>query len=156
MDANSVYWTAGTASYDTGAVMKVPLAGGAAVALASGAPEPDSIAVDATAVYWTTGKGGTVMKVPLAGGTITTLASGSSAWAIAVDAASVYWATGSEGSVLKVPLAGGPIVTLASGQADTAAVAVDASSVYWTNRGTYDSSGALTGYSGAVLKLGPQ
>jgi hypothetical protein len=112
--------------------------------------------VNAKAVYWTTGKGSTVMKVPLGGGSITTLASGHPAWAVTVDATSVYWATGSEGSVLKVPLAGGPIITLASGQSDTAAVAVDATSVYWTNRGTEDSSGALTGCSGAVMKLCPK
>lgn len=112
--------------------------------------------MDATAVYWTTGKGSTVMKVPLEGGIITTLASGHPAWAIAVDAASVYWSTGSEGSVLKVPLSGGPIITLVSGQSAAAAVAVDATSVYWSSRGTFDSNGSLTGNSGAVMKLCPK
>ena len=57
--------------------MKLPLAGGAPVALATGLDDPNGIAVDGTSVYWTN-LGGTVMKLPLAGGAPVTLAAAQS------------------------------------------------------------------------------
>jgi hypothetical protein len=124
----------------TGTVMKVPLAGGTPVMLASSPNVVFDIAVDATSVYWTSdafspGPGtGTIMKVSRDGGTPVTLASGQSLpFEIAVDTTSVYWTTNNDGTVMKVPLAGGTPVTLASGQNVPNAIAVDATSVYWAS-----------------------
>jgi Putative metal-binding motif len=102
----------------------------------------DSVAVDATSVYWTSsssyGPGtGAVMKLPIGGGNPITLASEQDTWGrLAVDATSVYWTTYAlygdhSGAVMKVPIDGGNPTTLASGQIDPSGVAVDATNVYW-------------------------
>lgn len=128
VDAESVYWT----SADEGTVMKVPIAGGAPVALATGQDSPLGIAVDATHVYWVN-EGGTVMKVPVAGGPPSAIADGQlKPKDIAVDATSVYW-TNDGGTVMKAPLEGGSPVALAEGQRNPRKLAIDAESVYWTN-----------------------
>jgi len=140
VDSTSVYWT----DPAVGAVMKVPIGGGAPTTLASG---PDfgegspyggfSIVLDATSVYWLNageladgGGDGFVVKVPLDGGTATTFLSGQGLYGdIAVDATSVYFATTvcpNDGgncecdggscptAFLKMPIDGGAPTTLAS------------------------------------------
>jgi hypothetical protein len=62
VDGTSVYWT--NFGIPTGAVMKVPISGGAPTTLASGQDFPQGIAVDGTSVYWTNnGDPGRVMKL---------------------------------------------------------------------------------------------
>jgi hypothetical protein len=80
-----------------GAVMRMPVGGGTPIMLASGQLNPQCVAVDATAIYWTNegtiaGTDGTVMKLPAGGGAPMTLADGQyKPFGIAIDATRVYW-----------------------------------------------------------------
>jgi hypothetical protein len=84
--------------------MKVPIAGGVPMTLASKLDYPSGIAVDGSNVYWvndgTSTSPGAVVRVPLSGGTPTTLASSVGPSAIAVDAHNVYWTTEKSNSSL--------------------------------------------------------
>ena len=109
VDATNLYWTnSGSptdAAWPDGTVMKMPLAGGEAVALASNQPGPFNLVVDATNVYWTNydngGPNGALMIVPIAGGTPTPLAAAHS-YGIAVDATTIYWTDFISGVVEKL------------------------------------------------------
>jgi uncharacterized repeat protein (TIGR03803 family) len=161
----SVYFTTdGIGANGNGALMKVPIAGGAAITLAEPGephtPPPRPLAVDGTSVYWMNFGGATgarsVMKVPvpLTGGAPTTYPFGASY--VVADDTSVYWAGGSPPgttTIVKASLGGGVATTLAAGPFDqVTGLAVDATSVYWT---TYERD-ADGGVTGRVLKLTPK
>jgi hypothetical protein len=91
----------------TGSILRVPLAGGPVVTLASGLNTPQAIAVDSTDVYVAVEYGineSYIAKVSKSGGPVVTLVGGQQdTTAIAVDEASVYWlCTHSAGSVRKL------------------------------------------------------
>jgi hypothetical protein len=143
VDAASVYWTDSA----RGNVMKVGLAGGAAITLADGQQEPLGIAVDAGHVYWVDSAAGTIMRVPLSGGLVDTLAAGQlQPRDLVVSSGSVYWVNNGksslevvrDGSVMKVDLPNGKPVSLATSEVWPTAIAIDGTSLYWTNAGTQD------------------
>jgi hypothetical protein len=142
VDSANVYWILGAS------ILKVPLHGGASpVTLASG-ERPDSLAVDATTVYWSDEgytRLGNVMSLPSSGGQATTLVSGRirTQPGIAVDAANVYFIDPGYNSVdvKKVPIQGGAAVTIGSSPDPAYSLAAlplpvqagqIASSVYWS------------------------
>jgi hypothetical protein len=143
LDSANVYWTThwgtGPDGIVNGAVLKVPLDGGIPTTLASGPYRPDTLAVNAGNVYWTTWGTDTpaVMKVAIDGGAPTVVASAGSG-CFAVDATNLY-SCSLEGDIMKAPIAGGAPTTLASAQNLLGNIAIDATSVYWIDSDLYTS-----------------
>jgi hypothetical protein len=154
VDAQNVYWS--ESNYNDpngngGTIMKVSLAGGAAIKMASTSTFVSGIASDGTYVYWGTATYntniGSLFKLGInspTGTTPTTVATDQDEVGYPVLVGGfVYWAEPSGGAINKVSLNGGPITTLAMGPAKPSGLAVDASSVYWT-----------TNDDGTVMKVG--
>lgn len=134
LNATHVFW-ANTAG--DGSIMSMPLDGAPPTVLTSGQPTPTDLAVDASNVYFLSGRN--VFKVSLSGGPASVIATGQSAgWSIAVDQDTVYWAEGdfaqANGLVSKVSVNGGTVTILAQAQRFPGALVVDATSLYWGNR----------------------
>jgi hypothetical protein len=144
LDSSSVYFFE-----DEGVLNRVALQGGIPGQLAV-VQIPQSLAVDASNVYWTqypedgpSGVTGNVMQMPKAGGPQTVLASGHRLGSIAVDATSVYWVDFDGSAVNRVPIGGGDTVTLATGSMGDAIV-VDGVSVYYWITDSGSAVGVLT------------
>lgn len=113
--------------------------------LASDPHGANSVAVDATSVYWTSsgsaqgvvGPPGAVMKAPLAGGHAVTLASDQPyPTSLRVDGGYLYWVTfdrgTGSGSVVRESVCGGPAITLASQQPRLGSCVVSSDALYCT------------------------
>lgn len=101
---------------------------------------PNSLATDATNVYWTNADNGDVMTVAKSGGAPTVVASREGYGAdVAADDVNVYWSVhGSGGSpIFATPKAGGTTKQLATSGYLTG-LAIDQERVYWS-----DSSGHM-------------
>lgn len=155
LDATNIYVTE-LGTFDTatgmrksdGKVNKISLVTGAVTALATGLSGPQTIAIDATNVYWTeiansVAGAGYIKQTPIIPGTTQTLLSGvSSSQNIAIDSSSVYfWSA--YGALSKVAINGGNAAEVTSGMNGTLPLAVNASSIYWTENAN----------GGAVKKL---
>ena len=87
---DGIVWT----NYSAGTVMKAPLDGGAAIAIATKQSGPCAIATDGTNLYWTNSTNGTVIKMPLTGRIPIVLAGNQrEPSAIAVGPTTVTWMT---------------------------------------------------------------
>jgi hypothetical protein len=154
-DGAHVYWTSAQGGNKGGAVLEMPLGGGAITTLASaGLVGPFAIAVDATNAYFTDGfVGGGVIEVPLGGGTPVTLFAAppglpvlqsQQPWSVAVDAKNVYWTIqedsfqtiGNHSPIQAVPIDGGTPTTLAFSTCGSGAVATDGVDVFFTDCGS--------------------
>jgi hypothetical protein len=164
VDTANLYWGTADSAGATGTVMKMPLAGGSPVAVASAPGLIVALAVDATSVYWST-SAQTLLSAPLSGidgGSPAQLAM-DLAQGLALDATSVYWASYNDDSVNKVPKVpvdgGSPVVLVPApdgGVAGGNQITLDTTSVYWTNRVTGAvSSAPLAGGTGTPLATGP-
>jgi hypothetical protein len=101
-DATHTYWTSGL---EMGAVMQAGLGGGVPLTLVANQFYPNAIAVDASNVYFTVGKGGggTVVKVPIGGGAAVTLASAQAyPTSVAVNSTRVFWVNFGTGTINSV------------------------------------------------------
>ena len=144
VDSSGVYWIDAnqcvgqpSCSGLTGAVLTLPPGGTTPVVLATVLTSPDTLALDATNVYWGT-TDGRVMKVLKSGGTSTTLAFyRASVQNLVVDASNVYWTTGT-GDIMETPIVGGSSTALVAVRTRIMGVAVDSTSLYWI---AYDGEG---------------
>jgi hypothetical protein len=174
VDATGVYWTNNGPSWNSGTVMKVPIAGGAVSTLAAGQGLGDGIAVDSTSVYWPnlalSADGGlpltfTVMKIPVGGGTPTPVVPAESLFlqaptpspCVAVSGSNIFWTSSFQGgTVMTAAASGGPATTLATDQIGAFGIAVDANSVYWANyNGTTIVKVPIGGGTPTTLASGP-
>ncbi len=139
-DGAFLYWTdfvVTDAGASLGRVMKMPVAGGAEVTLATEPGMfPAGLAVDGARVYWVDDHGA-LYAAPLSpggdAGAPFMLATAVAASSIAADGQFVYVESGNGTGVARVPIDGGALVTLASPDAGgaPAGIAIDAVNVYW-------------------------
>jgi hypothetical protein len=136
LDESNLYWATVTAGTDRATILKMPLAGGAPVALGSGVG-CNGLATGASFVVWDDNYG--IESVPIndAGATTTVVPDpyGLNPTLVAVDCGFVYWATATE--VMKAPITGGSPTTLAprvAGWGTATGFAFDATSLYFATQ----------------------
>jgi surface antigen len=113
-------------------IMRVPLARGAAVALATSPAYigAGDLVTDGSFLYWADQRG--IRRMRIAGGAVTTLVSGPANGQLGLDGSVLYYASGQ--SILDIPTAGGTSATVASAASPITALyppsATDGN-VYW-------------------------
>jgi len=153
LSSTSAYWSSAD-----GAILTVPIAGGAAstFAPAQSGPAPiGDVAVNGTSVYWidsvSSGTSSvTVLTAPTAGGTAVTLASSSEPQDpehMAMNDQHICW---TDTTLVCVPIAGGTPATVAAAQIPVG-ITMDSASVYWTDEYGHIASVPIGG--GAVTTL---
>ncbi len=143
VDATHVYWTdlqryAADRSAEplSGAVRRVPIAGGLSETLAKGLDRPNSCALFDGKIYFAHGyPKGAVLGVPIAGGTSTTVATvDTMPFYTAANTSTVCWARReAPGAVQCAPRAGGGVTTLVNEPANY--VAIDETYAFYSPAG---------------------
>jgi len=120
---------------DPGAIVRVPLAGGAPVTLAAQQNEPVGLAVDATYVYWINDGDGSVARTSIAGGPVTTLLTGEGyPESLTLGGSTLYWRNNSGGDIRSISVDGGIARTVLPGQLQLDGLAADATTLYLSSR----------------------
>lgn len=131
-DGATLYWLLD--SPGEGAILKMPVAGGEATAVAKNLVQPDALRVDGSDLYWLAyGEGAGIRRYSMSNGTTTTLVSTTAPVPIrqiAVDKQWLYWTDGPAGAVRRIPRAGGSPSTYANGIEGPADLTVEASGLY--------------------------
>jgi hypothetical protein len=164
-DGQYLYWVTNgfsNGSYSNGAVMRMPVGGGAPAVLASGLPNVfmASAAVDTNYLYFASYKEGTINRVPLAGGPVSPVATGQSQpTSLVLSGTRLYWATSNEVVTLDLGADAGAPVPLATSPATNPNVihfgsprriAIDAGFLYWVSLGDTDNGPVYTDSVGKV------
>ncbi|HEX4338888.1 MAG TPA: hypothetical protein VH062_23440 [Polyangiaceae bacterium] len=177
IDGTSVYWTTHSdASPNYAAVKKMPLGGGTAVEVATmPVVDFDSIAVDATNVYWgytdyhsitTQDRDDIIYEAPLGGGTpveVYRVSGYTSILDLATNGGYLYFTTFyklsntqpfafTTGSLMRLPLTGGKAVTVGTGQMLPVGFGLNAEGAFWA---TTDATGLMTGPPGGGIGFAP-
>jgi len=147
VDGSYVYWTSANQIWR---LAKVGTAAAAPIVAAGNTSQ--SLAVDASSIYWPEYSAQRVMKAPLGGGAPALLAGslGTSPQFVHLDATNVYWPTdGGTSSIQTIPKGGGTAANLlTTGQPDD--IEVDASYIYWTS-GSSGTTGTINRLNKATL-----
>lgn len=165
----SLYWTndapAAGSGDPLGSVMMLTLPDGEPVAMASKQPEPSSLSVDATGVYWTV-RGtprrryfdGAVLRAGLDGSGLRTVSSDQrDPSGVALDTTTAYWINSGDADqnvVMRVSKRGGGATVLAADQFEAASLAADDTAVYWVSTAGRVSSVPASGGPPRVLVVG--
>jgi hypothetical protein len=147
VDGSYVYWASANQ------IWRLAKVGSAAAApIVTMMTTPQSLAVDASSIYWPEYSQQRVMKAPLGGGAPVLLAGslGTSPQFVHLDATSAYWPTdGGTSSIQTVAKAGGTATNMiTTGQPDD--IEVDASYIYWLS-GSSGTTGTINRLNKATL-----
>jgi hypothetical protein len=146
--ADGSLWMTATAAADAGrggVVLKLPIAGGAPIAIADGLGRPRAIACDGKWVFVVDvdvgGSGllrkSAIVRLPAAAGAGPMAVLGRSEGevdSVAIDDAHVYWSDRLEGSILVVPKSGGEPRVLASERGLPGQVVVNGDTLFWVEK----------------------
>jgi hypothetical protein len=131
-----VYW----ADYSLGWILEAPKPGvtGSTRVVVKGLTQPIRVAVDATAVYWTSTIGAGAAEKSTGTVLWTTNQTGGQAWGLTIDSASLYYADPALGEVVRVNLTTGAAAVAVPNQPGVRGLFGDTSNLYWTTTSSGD------------------